>query len=615
MTNSHNPLLLLLIGVPLVGAIGMMFAKNLPVRTTKLIALLFSLVPVGLAAVLWVNYRTASVPPAVDPTPIATPPETVTPLFSQVFSVDWIPAFGIRFSLGVDGISLVMIALIALLVPIVIGASWEEKLPAGRSVAGYLGLLLALESAMIGVFAATDVFLFYVMFEVMLIPMYFLIGAYGGARRTYAATKFFLYSLLGGLMMLASLIGLYVASADIRPEGGTLDWATLRSIADQIPVGTQIWIFFGFFIAFAIKAPLVPLHTWLPDAGAEAPVGAGTLLVGVLDKVGTFGFLRICLPLLPAASTKLAWLVLLLAAIGIIYGAIVAAGQTNLKRFVTYTSIAHFGFIAMGCFVFTTQAVSGAVLYMVNHGLATGLLFLLVGMLAARGGSVDVKDYGGVWRVAPILGGLFLVASMATIAVPGTNSFISEFLVLLGGFRTQPVWAIIATCGIVLAAVYMLWIFQQVFTGPVRGRAVVAGDPGDDHLAPAPSLGEVRTDPHGIPAVGTGPGAAGVSTVSTGVDPAARTVSLSSDVITEADPAARPEATTVPGQRLRFGDLSKREIAVLSPLVVLIFVLGVYPKPVLDVINPTADRTVVDSGHDVGTGSGSSVYPPLEEGK
>ncbi|NNG35077.1 complex I subunit 4 family protein [Nakamurella aerolata] len=620
MTNSYNPLLLLLIGVPLVGAIGMMFAKNLPVRTTKLIALLFSLVPLALAVLLWVNFKAHDYQPtpAVNPTPTATPVDSVVPLFSQVFSVDWIPAFGIRFSLGVDGISLVMIALIALLVPIVIGASWEEKLPAGRSVAGYLGLLLALESAMIGVFAATDVFLFYVMFEVMLIPMYFLIGAYGGARRTYAATKFFLYSLLGGLMMLASLIGLYVASADIRPEGGTLDWATLRSIADQIPVGTQIWIFFGFFIAFAIKAPLVPLHTWLPDAGAEAPVGAGTLLVGVLDKVGTFGFLRICLPLLPAASTKLAWLVLLLASIGIIYGAIVAAGQTNLKRFVTYTSIAHFGFIAMGCFVFTTQAVSGAVLYMVNHGLATGLLFLLVGMLAARGGSVNVKDYGGVWKVAPILTGLFLVASMATIAVPGTNSFISEFLVLLGSFRTQPVWAIIATCGIVLAAVYMLWIFQQVFTGPIRGRAVVATDPGDDHLAPAPSLGEVRTDPHGIPAVGPQPASTVTVTstsVTTGVDPAARTVSLSTDVITEADPAARAEPVAAPGRRLRFGDLSKREIAVLSPLVVLIIFLGVYPKPVLDVINPTADRTVIDSGHTVGTGLDVTADRAQQEGK
>ncbi|WP_245599485.1 complex I subunit 4 family protein [Nakamurella lactea] len=615
--TGNNPLLLLLIGVPLIGAVAMMFCKNLAERTAKLIALVFALIPLVLAVFLWIAAKKDLTNPYAGlPNPTAAPPDSFSPLFSQTFSADWIPSFGIRFSLGVDGISLVMIALITLLVPIVLGACWEEKLPAGRSVAGYFGLLLALEGAMIGVFAATDVFLFYVMFEVMLIPMYFLVGAYGGVRRAYAATKFFLYSLLGGLLMLASVIGLYVASADIRPEGGTLDFAELRAIAHQIPLSTQLWIFGGFAIAFAIKAPLVPLHTWLPDAGAEAPIGAGTLLVGVLDKVGTFGFLRICLPLLPLASAKLAWLIILLAVIGIIYGAIVAAGQTDLKRFVTYTSIAHFGFIALGCFVFTTQAVSGAVFYMVNHGLATGLLFLVVGMLTARGGSRLISDYGGVWKVAPLLGGLFLIASFATIAVPGTNSFVSEFLVLIGSFRTQPVWAIIATTGIILAAVYMLWVFQQVFTGPVRGRAVVgdggavpdgalgpdsdattgpillgggaaAGEgvssaPSDDAWAvsaPSATLTEARTDPHGVPAV----------------DPNAQTVKLGADTIT----AAADQQTQHPKPRVKalFGDLSKRELLVLSPLAALIILLGVYPKPVLDVINPTAVRTVIDSGH------------------
>ncbi|WP_353651395.1 NADH-quinone oxidoreductase subunit M [Nakamurella sp. A5-74] len=570
-----------MIGLPLVGALVMMFSKNLPVRTAKFIALGFSLQPLVLAVPLWIAHRNslpvlASAWTANPPT--ATPPGTLS-LFSSTFSVNWIPAFGVRFSLGVDGISLVMIALIALLVPIVLGASWEEKLPAGRSINGYFGLLLALEGAMIGVFAATDVFLFYVMFEVMLIPMYFLIGAYGGVRRTYAATKFFLYSLLGGLMMLASLIGLYVASADIRPEGGTLDFAELRAIASQIPLSTQLWIFAGFALAFAIKAPLIPFHTWLPDAGAEAPTGAGTLLVGVLDKVGTFGFLRICLPLLPAASHKLAWLFLLLAVIGILYGAIVAAGQTDIKRFVTYTSIAHFGFIAMGCFVFTTQAVSGAVLYMVNHGLATGLLFLLVGMLTARGGSRQLADYGGVWKVAPIMGGLFLIGSLATIAVPGTNSFISEFLVLIGSFRTQPVWAVLATIGIVLAAVYMLWIFQRVFTGPVRGSAVL-----------------------GIPAASDIAGGGAVPAMQT-----SQRASAPSDprrvAVAEPHTDAHTEAHAAPQPKALWGDLSKREIAVLTPLVVLIVFLGVYPKPVLEVIDPVAARTVVDSGSPVDASS------------
>ena len=469
--NATNPLLLIMIVLPLVGAIVLAFMRGAPARVVKLTGFAFSLAVFVLAIVLWVDYRSFQT-------------SNSTEAFGSAFSFDWIPAFGVRFALGVDGFALVMIALIAVLVPVVLGASWEEKLPAGRTIGGYFALILTLQSAMIGVFAATDVFLFYVFFELMLIPMYFLIGAYGGVQRAYAATKFFLYSLLGGLMMLAALIGLYVASDRLLPAGGTFDWATLRSIAHQIPESTQMWIFAGFAIAFAIKAPLVPLHTWLPDAGAEAPVGSGTLLVGVLDKVGTFGFLRICLPLLPVASAKLAWLLIILAVVGIFYGSIVAAGQSDLKRFVTFTSIAHFGFIVLGIFVFTSQSISGAVLYMVNHGLATGLLFLVVGMLTARGGSRLIGDYGGVWKVAPILGGVFLVASLASIAMPGTGSFISEFLVLIGTFSRYVAWGVAATAGIVLAAVYMLWIFQQVMTGPVRGAAVLDADPDPDEQMP-----------------------------------------------------------------------------------------------------------------------------------
>ena len=349
---SNSLYLVILIALPVIGAVVLAAMSGAPVKTVKLIALAFTLAELAVVVALWIAYRSA----------MGTAAEQVEVPFREVFSVDWIASFGISFTLGVDGISLTMIALIAVLMPIVLGASWEEKLPAGRTIGGYFALLLVLQGAMIGVFAATNVFVFYVMFEVMLIPMYFLIGAFGGVRRAYAATKFFLYSLLGGLLMLASVIGLYVASGNVLPDGGTFDWVTLRSIASQIPESTQMWIFAGFAIAFAIKAPLVPLHTWLPDAGTEAPVGAGTLLVGVLDKVGTFGFLRICLPLLPAASAKLAWLIILLAVIGIVYGAIVAAGQTDLKRFVTYTSIAHFGFIALGVFAFTTQSIAGAAL-------------------------------------------------------------------------------------------------------------------------------------------------------------------------------------------------------------------------------------------------------------
>jgi len=549
--------LVVLIFLPVLGALVLAAMSGAPARTVKLTALGFSLAELAVAVGLWISYRSAST---------GTVSQLAVP-FREAFSVTWIPYFDINFSLGVDGISLTMIALIAVLMPIVLGASWEERLPAGRTIGGYFALLLALQGAMVGVFAATNVFVFYVMFEVMLIPMYFLVGAFGGVRRAYAATKFFLYSLLGGLLMLASVIGLYVASGQVL-EAGTFDWVKLQSIASQIPESTQLWIFAGFAIAFAIKAPLVPLHTWLPDAGTEAPVGAGTLLVGVLDKVGTFGFLRICLPLLPAASSRLAWLIILLAVVGILYGAIVAAGQTDLKRFVTFTSIAHFGFIALGVFAFTTQSIAGAALYMVNHGIATGLLFLVVGMLTVRGGSKLVGDYGGVWKVAPILGGMFLVAALATIAMPGTNSFISEFLVLIGTFSRHPAWAVLATVGIVLAAVYMLWIFQRTMTGPVRGAAVVGGRGPDDEPLPV-AAAAVVADEH----IGAVP------------EPA--------DAVGHAEPARRTRTRV----RALFGDLSPREITVLTPLVVLIILLGVYPQPVLDVINPTAERTMVDSGY------------------
>ena len=588
------PVLVLL---PLVGAVVVASMKSAPVVTVKATALAVALAEFVIVVFLWLAYRSDLHLGSGMPTPTATP---VVPVLQENFSFDWIPSFGIRFSLGVDGIALVMIALIALLVPIVLGASWEERLLEGRTIGGYFALILAMQSAMVGVFAATNVFLFYVLFEVMLIPMYFLIGAFGGPRRTYAAMKFFLYSLLGGLLMLAGLIGLYVASGKVLPGGvGSLDFATLRGIAAQIPESTQLWIFAGFGIAFAIKAPLVPLHTWLPDAGAEAPVGAGALLVGILDKVGTFGFLRICLPLLPAASARLSWLIIALAVLGIIYGAALAAGQRDMKRFVTYTSVAHFGFICMGIFAFTTQSISGAVLYMVNHGIATALLFLLVGFLTARGGSRLIGDYGGVWKVAPVLGGLLLLSSIATIAVPGTNSFVSEFLVLIGTFTRYPAWAVIGTTGIVLAAVYMLWVFQKMMTGPIRGAAVVDLSPSEQ---PAPVPG---AEPAG-PVQPSVAGPAGQQDAHGGAsgDPSA---DVDSPDYTDAQPVrsddtrhpvsgilTAPAPVAIPVRR-RFGDLNRREIGVLTPLVVLILFLGFYPQPVLDVINPTAGQTVVQS--------------------
>ena len=394
---------------------------------------------------------------------------------------DWIPAWGVQFALGVDGIALVLILMTVILVPVCILAGWADADGSTGSVRGYFAWILVLEGLVIGVFAATDVFLFYVLFEAMLIPMYFLIGRYGGAQRQYAAVKFFLYSLLGGLLMLAALIGLYVLSID-QYGAGTFDYAAL--VGMDISPDLQKWLFLGFFIAFAIKAPMWPLHTWLPDAAAEAPPSSSVLLVGVLDKVGTFGMLRLCLPLFPDASKYFAPGIIILALVGIIYGALVAIGQTDLKRLIAYTSVSHFGFIVLGIFAMTSQGQSGSTLYMVNHGFSIAALFLLVGFMATRRGSRLMADFGGVQKVAPVLAGLFLVAGLSSLALPGLSSFVSEFLVLAGTYTVYPWAAIVATSGIILAALYILIMYQRTMTGPVgdgvagmkdvRGREVLA---------------------------------------------------------------------------------------------------------------------------------------------
>ncbi|MGR7024022.1 NADH-quinone oxidoreductase subunit M [Geodermatophilus sp. URMC 62] len=483
--------------------------------------------------------------------------------FQLTSSVPWIPGFGVDFALGVDGIALVMLLLVGVLVPVVVLASWRDVAPGRRSMRAFWAWLLLLEACMVGVFAATDVFLFYVFFEAMLVPMYFIVGSFGGPRRQYAAVKFFLYSLVGGLVMLAAVIGLYVVSE--AAGEGTFSFTALNGI--DIDPGVQRLLFLGFFVAFAIKAPLVPFHTWLPDAGAEAPIGGAVLLVGVLDKVGTFGFLRYCLPLFPDASREFAPYVLVLAVAGVLYAALLAMGQSDMKRLVSYTSIAHFGFIALGVFAFTTEAGTGAVLYMVNHGIATGLLFLVVGMLIARGGSRLVGDYGGVAGAAPKLAGVFLVAGLASLALPGTNSFVSEFLVLIGSFPTRPVFTVLATVGIVLAALYVLLLYQRTMHGPPRG--ILAGP------ADADALTDALTD--GVPAAPAGGHGASAAT-------ATATATLT----------APAPARAV----LRVRDLSRREVAVVAPLVALIVVLGVYPQPLVRLIEPAVAATMGDVGAD-----------------
>ena len=383
----------------------------------------------------------------------------------------WIPSFGINYALGVDAIALVLILMSTILAPIVVLAGWNEAHGGRWSVKTFYVLILVLETMMIGVFAATDVFLFYVIFEAMLVPVYFLIGGYGTGERAAAAVKFLIYSLVGGLLMLASIIALYVMSG--AQGGHTFDINQLAKL--EMSSTTQNLLFLGFFIAFAIKAPVWPFHTWLPDAAQSATPGTSVLLLGVLDKVGTFGMIRYCLTLFPEASKTFTPVILVLAVISIVYGAFLAIGAKDIKRLIAYTSISHFGFITMGIFAMTSQGHSGATLYMFNHGFSTAALFLVAGWMISRRGSSTIADFGGLQRVTPVMAWTFFLAGMSSLALPGLSSFVSEFLVLVGTFTRYPVHAIIATFGIVLAALYILIPVQKALHGPTT--------PGNENLS------------------------------------------------------------------------------------------------------------------------------------
>ena len=389
-----------------------------------------------------------------------------------VESAKWIPSFGINYAVGVDGLAIVLILMSVLLAPIVVLAGWNESEGGRWSPKVFYILILVLETMMIGVFAATDVFLFYVIFEAMLIPVYFLIGGFGTGERAAAAVKFLLYSLFGGLLMLASIIGLYVISG--ANGGHTFDITRLSELHMHMSSMTQNLLFLGFFIAFAIKAPLWPLHTWLPDAAAASTPGTSVLLLGVLDKVGTFGMIRFCLALFPDASKTFTPLIIVLAVISIIYGAFLAIGARDIKRLIAYTSISHFGFITMGIFAMTSQGMSGATLYMFNHGFSTAALFLVAGWMQSRRGSSTIADFGGLQRVTPVMAWTFFIAGMSSLALPGLSSFVSEFLVLVGTYTRYPVAAVIATFGIVLAALYILIPVQKALHGPTT--------PGNENL-------------------------------------------------------------------------------------------------------------------------------------
>ncbi|MEV0780357.1 NADH-quinone oxidoreductase subunit M [Streptomyces sp. NPDC050433] len=506
------PLLTATAAVPAIGAIVTAAVPAARRTAAKWIALAFSLATLVLAAIALARFEPGGA------------------RYQLTESHAWIPDFGVKYELGVDGIGVVLMALTALLIPFVILAGWhdadpmETKSSRWRPTQGFFALILMVEAMVILSFEATDVFLFYILFEAMLIPVYFLIGGFGdrahaggdeagATQRSYAAVKFLLYNLAGGLIMLAAVIGLFVEAgtfslteiAAMRADG-TLDMST----------GVERWLFLGFFFAFAIKAPLWPVHTWLPNAMGEATAPVAVLITAVVDKVGTFAMLRFCLQLFPEASKWATPVVLVLALISIVYGALLAVGQRDIKRLIAYASISHFGFIIMGIFAMTSQGQSGATLYMINHGISTAALLLVAGFLISRRGSRLISDYGGVQKVAPVLAGTFLIGGLATLSLPGLAPFVSEFLVLVGTFSRYPVIGIIATIGIVLAALYVLVLYQRTMTGPVNES--------------------VRTMP----------------------------------------------------------DLKFRELAVVTPLIALLLFLGVYPKPLTDIVNPAVEHTMSD---------------------
>ncbi|GAB2451617.1 NADH-quinone oxidoreductase subunit M [Xylanimonas ulmi] len=390
----------------------------------------------------------------------------------------WIPSIGASYAVGVDGVGLLLIALSVGLVPLVILAAWREQGGDHPRLRSYLATVLVLEAFMVAVFAARDVFLFYVLFEAMLIPAYFLIGGFGqGAQRRYAAVKFLLFSLAGGLVMLVAVIALYlqVPAAERGPE--TFLTANLAATAGGLDTTAGRLMFCAFFLAFAIKAPMVPVHTWLPDVSENATPGTSTLLICVLDKVGTFGMLTLCLPLFPEAARWAAPVIVALAVVSILYGAILAIGQSDLLRLVGYTSVSHFGFIILGIFTFTATGTAGASLMMLNHGISTGALFLIAGFAIARHPqrSQRIADYGGLRTVAPILGGSFLVAGLSAAALPGLATFVSEILVFLGAFAAHHAAALVAAPAVVLAAVYVLLTYQRMFTGQVPATLTADG--------------------------------------------------------------------------------------------------------------------------------------------
>lgn len=479
------PILDLVIFAPLAGALLMLLIPKTETATLRAFALGVSLVTFVVSLKLLFDF------------------ETGTAAFQLGSDVSWVSQWGIRYTTGIDGLSLWMVMLTTFMMPLAILASWNVD----KKVKPYFILLLALETGMLGVFSSLDLFVFYLFWEVTLVPMYLLIGMWGYGRRIYAAMKFFLFTLVGSLLMLVAILALY-----FQAGSGSFGFADL--LGTELSLSVQRLLFLGFFASFAVKVPLVPFHTWLPDAHTEAPTAGSVLLAGVLLKMGAYGLIRFGIPLFPDAARELVPLIVGLSIIGIVYGALVAIVQKDLKRLVAYSSVAHLGFVVLGMFVGSLQGMSGGVLQMLSHGLSTGALFMLVGMIYERRHTRLIAELGGLQKSVPIISGIFLFVVLSSIGLPGLNGFVGEFLVLLGTFARYRWWVIPAAFGVVLAAIYLLWAYQRVF--------------------------------HGEPT----------------------------------------------GDNRDMQDLRVREAIMLAPVLVLIVAIGVYPKPFLQRIEPSADVAV-----------------------
>jgi len=449
---EQNLLLTYLLLTPLLGSVIVLFLKKENVRVIRWYALAVSSIVFVISIIVYAGFDSSN------------------PQFQFTHSFVWIKSLNICYSVGIDGISLLLVLLTTFLTPLTFLSTWKAI---EKNVKMFTFSMLLLEVGMIGVFISLDLFLFYIFWEAMLIPMYFIIGIWGGERRIYASVKFFIFTMFGSLLMLVAIIWLIVFSSNLTGTF-TSNLLELYKVGPQVPHNIQAWMFGAFFLSFAIKVPLFPLHTWLPDAHVEAPTAGSVILAGVLLKMGTYGMIRFCVPLFPQSAVEYAPIISVFAVIGIIYGALVAMVQPDMKKLVAYSSVSHLGFVVLGIFAMTAESMQGAVIQMINHGLSTGALFLLVGVLYERTHRRDIAFYGGIARLVPVYATALMIASLSSMGLPGLNGFVGEFLILLGAFKSSVLnnwwFTIFAATGVIFAAVYLLWMYQRVVWGEVKNH-------------------------------------------------------------------------------------------------------------------------------------------------